>query len=191
MKVIGLDLSLLATGLCILEGEPGGSPSYRSMLIPGRKTEGIQQSIERLLNTANIITSIVTQESPDSVIIEAPAKNQVWQAAAIGELHGVVKTQLYVVCNVVPLVEQATKMRKAVIGKIERSFESFTDKSGKKKRRVSYGSVLGKSGRAKRATVKDVIERILAGRGLSFPTQDEMDAYVAAKFAWDRLANPS
>lgn len=190
MKVVGLDLSLLSTGICILEGAYSSEPMRRCILFPRDKVQGIQQSIERLLDIAHVVTSIVSEEKPNAVIIEAPAKNQVWQAAAIGELHGVVKTQLYVVCNVVPLVEQATKMRKAVIGKIERSFESFTDDSGKKKRRVSYGTVLGKSGRARRATVKDVIERVLAGRGLTFPTQDEMDAYVAAKFAWDHLANP-
>ena len=31
----------------------------------------------------------------------------------------------------------------------------------------------------------------LKDRGLEFPTQDEMDAYVAAKYCWKKLVDPT
>ena len=184
MKVVGIDLSLLATGICVLSGD-GETPVVATRLFPKEKTKGVLESIKRLLSIADDVLAVLLQERPDAVVIEAPALNQQWQAAAIGELHGVVKTKIYSELGIVPLVQQATRLRSVVVGKIEKSFEVVTDSKGKKKKRVSYGVIPGKRGGTKRATIKDVIEARLRERGLSFPTQDEMDAYICARWFWD------
>lgn len=187
MKSLGLDLSLLATGVCLLSGPIDSTPLVTTLLIKKKKTSGVQESIDRLIAIAKGVIEVVQEHRPDVVVIEAPAMNQKWQAAAIGELHGVIKTQLYLACGITPLVEQATKLRSEVVGKIERSFEKVVDAKGETKKRVSYGKIPGKGGRMKKATVKDLIEMRLKDQGLIFPSQDEMDAYVAAKFGWERM----
>lgn len=186
MIVVGLDLSIRATGVCTLSGDPG-SPLVRTQLIPQDQVKGEEARTKRLIAIADAILLILRAENAEHVIIEAPAKNQVWQMAAIGEVHGVVKTEIYKALGVVAQVEQATKMRKLVIGTIEKKFEEFTDKKGKAKRRISYGMLPGRAGKPRRATVKDIIELRLRDRGLVFPTQDEMDAYVAACYCWKQL----
>ena len=184
MKVVGLDLSLLATGLCILSGDDA-EPLMSTLILRRVNTKTVSESIGRLISISDEILGIVSREAPDAVVIEAPAMNQQWQAAAIGELHGVVKTNIYRELGIVPMVQQATKLRRVVVGKIEKTFEIVTDSKGKQKKRVSYGNIPGKRGGTKRATIKDVIESILKERGLSFPTQDEMDAYICARWFWD------
>lgn len=191
MKILGLDLSLLSTGVCILEGEPGETPKCRALTFPQPKADDHESRISRLISIAEMVVGLVEKESPDHVIIEAPAKNQPWQAANIGEIHGVVKVQMYLAFGIVPMVKEATEMRKVVVGKIERKYEAAKGRGGRKKRQMSYGKVLGKSGRMRKATVKDIIEKRLLERGLQFRTQDEMDAYVAAEFCWREVAPPS
>lgn len=191
MKVLGLDLSLRATGVCILEGDEGSRPTFRCALFPQGKVDTTKGKILRLESICKDLVGLVGEEEPDIVGVEAPAKSQPWQAAAIGELHGVVKLQLYLAYGIVPLYAESTAMRKAVVGKVGRTFEEVTDRKGKKKRRPSYGSVPGKRGKPRRATIKDVIERMLGERGLSFPSQDEMDAYVVARYYWDQAVSPA
>ena len=186
MKVLGLDLSLRATGACILEDVGEERPRCWTTLFTQPEAKTIEERTERLCAIAGFVLSLYGKESPDLVVIEAAAKNQVYQGAAIGELHGAVRTQLFLAFGVHPAVCQATQMRKAVVGKIERKSETVTitrgKRKGKKKQVVSYGMVPGKSGRMRRATVKDVVEQRLREWGWEFPTQDEMDAFVAAKF---------
>ena len=190
LKVIGLDLSLLSTGVCILSGDSEGKPNVTTDRIIRESTSGVAASVDRLMSISDEIIGLVYSVNPDVVIIEAVAMNQVWQAAAIGELHGVVKTDLRRKTGRFPMVEQATKMRKEIIGKLGGKFESVTVKSkGKERqtRKISYGMVPGKKGKMRRATVKDVIESRFREQGLCFPSQDEMDAYVAARFAWNSI----
>lgn len=192
MKVLGLDLSLKGTGICLLEGDPGVEPTMRTELCPQGEAKSVEERVLRLVAITERIISLINGEDPDHIIIEAPAKNQMWQAAAIGEIHGVVKVQVYLASGKFPMVKEATEMRKVVVGKIERTFVDYIDSKGKKKRRVSYGEILGAHGKKKRATVKDLIEGRLAAQGLRFPTQDEMDAYVAAKYCWGKVtASPT
>lgn len=187
-KTLGLDLSLKATGVCVLDGDDPEKPSMRCLTMFRDKVSGVKASIERLISIAEDIETIYAGEEPDIVIIEAPAKNQVYQAANIGELHGVVKTRLFEKFGVVPMVEQATRMRKSVVGPISSKREKKKNKNGKEVSQVSYGLVPGKkAGKYKKATVKDIIELRLKEMGLTFKTQDEMDAYVAARFAMNTL----
>lgn len=187
MKVLGLDLSLKATGICVLEGELGSEPSKRTELVPQGEAKTVEERVLRLVKITERIVSLINGENPDYIIIEAPAKNQMWQAAAIGEIHGVVKVQVYLASGKFPWVKEATEMRKAVVGTIKQVFVTH-DVKGEKRRRVSYGQVPGANGKMRRGTVKDVIETRLKERGLTFPTQDEMDAYVAAMFCWGKVA---
>lgn len=185
-KTMGLDLSLLATGVCVLDGDTEVR-SMRCLLMKRDSTSGVLESIERLISIAEDIIKIASDENPSAIIIEAPAKNQVWQAANIGELHGVVKVKIFEELGIVPFVEQATKMRKAVVGSISSKREKIK-KNGKDVSRVSYGLVPGKKGgKYKRATVKDIVELRLKERGLEFKSQDEMDAYVAAKYGFNLI----
>lgn len=188
MKVLGLDLSLKSTGICLLSGEIGSEPIVNTELFSQPKVSEVKEKILRLIAISEKINSIIKSESPNFVIIEAPAKNQVWQAAAIGEVHGVVKTQIYQSSGIVPIVKEATEMRKGVLGKIERKTVLVVDAKGNEKRKVSYGEVDGARGKKKQATVKDIIEIKLKERGLEFSSQDEMDAYVAARYCWGNLS---
>jgi len=193
MKVLGLDLSLKGTGACILEGGDTGVPTSRRtfLYLRPRKITEVRAKIERLVSIAEDVVGLIEDEKPDHIIIEAPAKNQKWQAAAIGEIHGVIKVQTFLATGIVPLIIESTQMRAAVVGKIPKVQEIVEDKKGKKKKRWNYGMIPGKRSGMKKATIKDIIEGILRERGLEFPSQDEMDAYVAARYYWDILVSPA
>ena len=188
MRVLGLDLSIKATGICILDGDGKSDLIVRTELFPQPQVKTVEARILRLVAISEKIVSAFRRDRPDHIIIEAAAKNQVWQAAAIGEVHGAVKSQIYLHTGMFPMVKEATEMRKAVVGKIERSTILVKGKNGKVKKCVSYGEIPGaRKGKLKRATVKDVIEMRLAALGFKFPTQDEMDAYVAARYCFDKM----
>ncbi len=191
-KVIGLDLSLKATGVCIVDGDNICRIIHTEKII-GKTAKGVKEVVDRLIAISNMIISIIDCELPDAIIIEAPAMNQKWQASQMGELHGVVKADIIRKTNHIPMVEQATKMRKAVVGKIESKRSVYKDKNGNKKSKVDYGAVpskVGKSGKMKRATIKDIIEiRLRDQQGMVFQSQDEMDAYVTARFGWNMLTS--
>jgi len=188
-RVLGLDLSLRATGACILEGDLSEKPECKTKLFRQGKADTVETRTLRLVAIAEDVLGFFEAERPDLVVIEAPAKDQKYQSAAIGELHGVIRTQLFLAFGVHPMVKESTMLRKMVVGKIERKFEEVVTGNGKKKRRVTYGMVRGKSGKMKRATIKDVIEVRLRGEGWEFPSQDEMDAYVAARYGWNELVS--
>jgi Holliday junction resolvasome RuvABC endonuclease subunit len=187
MKVIGLDLSLRGTGVCILADEPGGERSRRTWLFAKPKVTTVEDKIKRLVSIAEDLVGLVEKENPDHIIIEAPAKNQKWQAAAIGEVHGVIKVQIFLATGLIPMIKESTQMRAGIVGKIPKVQEIVEDNKGKKKKRWSYGTIPGKRGKPIKATIKDVIEYTLKKRGLEFPSQDEMDAYVAAEYCWNQV----
>jgi len=185
---MGLDLSLRGTGVCVLGDEPDGSRSMRTWLFAKPKVKTVEAKIRRLVSIAEDLVGLVESESPDHIIIEAPAKNQKWQAAAIGEVHGVIKVQIFLATGLIPMIKESTQMRAGIVGKINKVQEIVKDSKGKEKKRWSYGTIPGKRGKPIKATVKDVIEYTLKGRGLEFPSQDEMDAYVAAEYCWSQVA---
>ena len=168
-RVLGLDLSLRSTGACILEGDPSGRPECKTHLFRGDKAKTVEERTLRLIDIAEDVLSLFEEERPDLIVIEAPAKDQKFQGAAIGELHGVIRTQLYLAFGIHPMVKESTTLRKAVVGKIDRHFEEVIVNKGtkkeRKKRRITYGMVPGKSGKMKRATIKDVIELRLREEG--------------------------
>lgn len=192
MKVLGLDLSLKATGVCILSGPPDGRHTSMETGVYAKPEviKGQEARTERLVSIAEDIVGLVEREKPDYIVIEAQAKSQPWMAASLGELHGCIKVQIFLSSGIVPMVKEANEMRKVVVGKLSRTKVTRKDKKGKLKSTWSYGTVIGKSGRPRKATVKDIIEARLKERGLEFPSQDEMDAYVAAEYCWNKLVSP-
>ena len=189
MIVFGLDLSLLATGVCILSGDKRATPTVKTLRIEQGQAKSQLEKIQRLVSTCSQLVNMTKEYQPEMIVIEAPAMNQKWQMAETGGLHWNVRVQLYLACQIVPEVEQATKLRKHVVGSISFKFDQVPDSKGKIKKKINYGTVPTKNGKKMRpATIKDVIENRLKEQGLVFPNQDEMDAYVCAKFGWDRLA---
>jgi hypothetical protein len=191
-KVIGIDLSLRGTAICVMWGD-GPVLKHRTQMIRGKEAKNTESRIERLDEVSSEILKIASQEIGErgNVIIEGAARNQAFRAAEIGEMHGSVKLTLYRELSIISVVEEATKIRKAVVGKIPRKtieIEITKGKNkGKKKKKVSYGEIVGKGGKVKVATVKDAIEEILKARGYLFETQDEMDAWVTAKYLYDKI----
>ena len=193
MKVIGLDLSLKATGVCILEGDPDGEPTYRTRVISRVRPKDVEGRIMLLASIVEEINTIFDEEKPDYAIIEAPAKNMKWQAASIGEIHGVVKLQLWLAYKIVPMIKEATFLRKHIVGEIKSKMIdvviSVVKNKGKTKRKRSYGRVPGARGGWKEATIKDIVaQRLKENEGLEFPNHDEMDSYVTARYCWNVYA---
>jgi Holliday junction resolvasome RuvABC endonuclease subunit len=193
MKVLGLDLSLKATGVCTLSGPSGGRHTHMDTGVYAKPEiiKGVEARMKRLVSIAEDIVGLIEREKPDHIIIEAPAKSQPWQASSLGELHGVIKVQIFLASGMIPMVKEANEMRKAVVGKLSKTKVTKKDKKGKTKSTWSYGTVIGKSGRPRKATIKDIIEARLKERGLEFPSHDEMDAYVAAEYCWSKLICPA
>jgi len=187
--VLGLDLSLRATGVCILDGTPGSEvpESIWTALYPQPQVKGVEADVRRLIAITELVLDLIRKEKPDHIIIEAPAKNQQWQAARIGELHGVIKVQIFLATGAIPMVKEAGHMRKAVVGTLHKVQVTVVDAKGKTKKHWSYGTIPGKRGGTKKATIKDAVEFLLRKNGLEFPSQDEMDAYVTAKYCWNSL----
>lgn len=193
MKVIGLDLSLKATGVCILEGDADKEPVHRTQVLIRTRPKSVEGRIMLLSSIVEEINSIYEKEKPDYTIIEAPAKNMKFQAASIGEIHGVVKLQLWLAYNVIPMIKEATFLRKQEVGEIKAQMVDVVisrgKNKGKTKRKRSYGSVPTAKGGMKEATVKDIVAyRLKENKGLEFPNHDEMDSYVTAKYCWNVYA---
>jgi Holliday junction resolvasome RuvABC endonuclease subunit len=190
MKIVGLDLSLKGTGICVLEGDPDGDPVHRTMIIERERPKDVRGRINLLVSIAEEINAVFEKEKPDYYIIEAPAKNMKWQAASIGEIHGVVKLQLLLAFGMVPMIKEATFLRKHIVGEIKSKMVEVTISRGKnkgktKKKRV-YGRVPDEKGDMKDATVKDIVaQRLRESMGLEFPNHDEMDSYVTARYCWN------
>ena len=192
--IIGLDLSLKGTGYCVLDGSYQDKPVVETGLLPGREAKTTEEKILRIEEVAEGVMKILARmENPGHIIIEAPAKGQVFQAAAIGEIHGVVKNKIYTTYGVFPYVIEASQIRKAVFGKIERKTSSKILTSGKNKGKikkfVSYGLIPGKGGKLREATIKDIIGLRLKDMGYEFPDQDQADAFVTAFYLWKYLAD--
>ena len=115
---MGLDLSLTGTGVVVLDGNAGLLESHTF----GYELRAASQreQIERLISIADKIVGIVRRVQQDaraSVFIEGFAFGKKMRAHQLGELHGVVKTQLALACSVMPDVVAPTSCRSKVLGK--------------------------------------------------------------------------
>ena len=163
------------------------------MVLKRTRPKDVEGRIRLLASIAEGLNAIFEEEKPDYVVIEAPAKNMKWQAASIGEIHGVVKLQLWLAFGLVPMIKEASYLRKHVVGEIKSKWVQVTisrgKNKGKTKRKRSYGKVAAARGGERDATIKDIVaQRLREDMGLEFPNFDEMDSYVTARYCWNAKA---
>lgn len=83
MRIIGLDLSLTATGICCLQTDPPD----RSLHVVKVKTRGEQRLHDILVQ----LTRTIRPFDPQLVVLEDYPSQAKYQGHQMGELHGVVK----------------------------------------------------------------------------------------------------
>lgn len=115
------------------------------------------EKIRRMLRIANEIVRFITLFEVKHVGIEGPAYNAHQGAHALGELSGVVKSQLWMKFRIVPLIVPPASARKHVLG---------------------YGGSVTKD------QVKEVVEK---GLGVAVENDHEADATVIARFTFDTV----
>lgn len=153
---MGLDLSLRATGIEVLDSN--AQRVYGSVIGYGlEKGSSQRERIERTIYLANQIIGLVKQQEVTQVAIEGCAFGTTFGREVLAELHGVVKTQLFLACGIVPLVVPPKSARRVVFG-------------------AGCGSAKKKQAQA-----------MLAGRGLVIDELDRVDAYVIALWGLWRL----
>lgn len=155
-RVVGLDLSVTSTGICVLvEGDDRKWTVEATHRVgyPLKRDSSVQEKIERLVMIARKVVQTCNElpGGPMSVGIEGYAFSARGAQNDLAELQGVVKSQLQLSSSVKIVVVPPTQARRHVLG---------------------AGNPKGKKG----------IARILRVMGLEFKTDDEADAYVIAKF---------
>lgn len=154
---MGLDLSLTSTGIEVLDSL--GSRVYGGLVGKELKKATERDRVERLVLIANTIIGLVKEHDVRHVAIEGYAYSKKYGGEKLAELHGVVKTQLYLACG---LIAEPVSPRKA--------------------RRVVFGQ--GKGG-----IKKKMVQPLLEQRGIFIENGDQRDAYVVARYKLWRAAN--
>lgn len=98
MIVLGLDLSLRATGIVVVPVGWGLDfknvyASHAGLSVP--KKSPPSQYAKRLILIRDTVRSVVRSYKPTIAVIENYAFGAVWSACEIGELGGVIKTMLH------------------------------------------------------------------------------------------------
>ena len=94
MKVLGLDLSLTATGYVVLDRD-GALLKSGVAGFSLTRTAPSAKKIERLLAIARAVAQVAKETEVTDVCIENYAFSAKGAQNDLGELHGVIKTQLY------------------------------------------------------------------------------------------------
>lgn len=130
MIYIGLDLSLTASGMvsisddgCVMESKTFGYGLKRD-------SSG-ERKIKRLLHITNEVCSFikghVALDHEVTVVIEGYAYGARGSQNDLAELQGAVKTQIYLMFSLVPVIVPVTKARKLVFGKGRLSKEEILE----------------------------------------------------------------
>lgn len=173
MKVIGLDLSLRSAGVAVLDR--GGTLITTRAIGYGLSDGDDRQRIERLIYIANEIIGIAKGHSDDGkpeVVIEGYSFDSKFNREALAELHGVVRTQLFLALGVVASRIPPQSARKIIGVQIQQSSVRRKDENGKwvkEKRKVPK--------------VKEQVREFLGSVNVVFSEEDNdvMDAYVIAR----------
>lgn len=120
------------------------------------------QRIERLLQIANEVVGFVKDFKVHHVGIEDYAYSRGWQAHQIGEVGGVVKTQLWLACGIVARPAGIKSARKHVLG---------------------YGGSFGKGKEAK----ENIVRVVRDGYGVDVDNDHEADSFVVARYTFDSV----
>ncbi len=118
---MGVDLSLRNTGLSIYTaaGIHHRCATITYPLVREKKTDPPIPQVElirRLISIANDVIGFIKTYRIRHVGIEGFAHGAKWQAHQIGEVAGVVKTQLWMSCGIVPHIVPPSSARKHVMG---------------------------------------------------------------------------
>ena len=117
MHFVGLDLSLTGSGIVVLDE----SGSVVATALDGWKLDrsaSVREKIDRLVHIASTVMGVVHGAREGGVVvgIEGYAYNQRGATADLGELGGVVKTQLWLGFEVEPRIVAVSTARKLVFG---------------------------------------------------------------------------
>lgn len=115
------------------------------------------ERIARMLRIANEIVRVVTIFRVRHVGIEGPAHNARYQSHQLGEVAGVVKSQLWLKFGIAPRIVPPSSARKHVIG---------------------YGG---------RVTKQQVVAAVEQGLGVVVENDHEADATVIARYTFDMV----
>jgi len=112
-RLMGIDPSLANTGIVILTDR---GHVLRSHTIKTRPTHTEAEHVERLLNIANEVIGIARDFSVQYVAMEGFAHGKKWQSHQLGEVSGVIKTQLYLALRLIPMVVAPKESRAFLFG---------------------------------------------------------------------------
>lgn len=154
---MGLDLSLTSTGIEVLDS--CGNRVYGCVVGKELRRATERDRVERLVMIANTIIGLVKEHGVRHVGVEGYAYSKKFGGEKLAELHGVVKTQLYLACQLIA--------------------ESISPKTA---RRVVFG-------KGKGSIKKNMVQPLLEQRGICIDNADQRDAYVVARCMLWRVAN--
>jgi Holliday junction resolvasome RuvABC endonuclease subunit len=159
--VLGIDLALDYTGLSIYTNSGIHHVCQTIEEKLSRRTKhdppvAEPERIERMLRIANAIVGVMKIYQVRYVGLEGPAHNAKYQSHQLGEVAGIVKSQLWLNFGLAPRIVPPASARKHVIG---------------------YGG----SGVSKN-DIKHVVEE---GLGVAVANDHEADATVVARYTFD------
>lgn len=130
---VGLDLSLTASGMVALrDSEIVSAKTFGYGL---KRTSSGERKIKRLLHIANEAMAFIKEAqavSPEvTVVIEGYAYSARGSQNDLAELQGVIKTQVYLMFNLVPIITPVSKARKSVFGRGRISKDEILEELGK------------------------------------------------------------
>jgi len=114
-RVMGLDLSLRGTGIVVLEKGAGEIVRAQTLGYDLESKATEKQRLDRLVNLAAGIKTIIEETHPYTIVVEGHAFGAKFGGAALAELHGVVKVQVYFLTGQAPMVVPCKKARKIVL----------------------------------------------------------------------------
>lgn len=164
MFFVGLDLSLRSTGFAVLResGEVEAIQSFGSSLNRG---SSMKDKLDRLVMISARIVDEIRYVRINGDSAEVCIENYAFGARGaqndLGELHGVIKTQIYVGLGIVPTVVSPSSYRKVILG------------SGRKTKQESF----------------DYAKSVLTKLGHASINADEADAYLVAEWLRRTTAN--
>jgi hypothetical protein len=123
---IGLDLSLRAAGICVIEPEwePGEWDRIHVRVAgydfdPKVHSGDAKDKIERLSSISDAVVEVVSHWStvgPLAIGVEDYAWGMLQGAQYLGEVGGVVKVSIFRSCGIVPLAVNSSSWRKLLLG---------------------------------------------------------------------------
>lgn len=116
---VGLDLSLRGAGVCMIDGfgtvRESGVAGYEL-----KRTAPVREKIERMIEIAGFILDVCKKVVGNEYVnigIENYAFSRAGMQNDLGELHGVVKSQIWLALSVEPDIVVVSSARKVVFGK--------------------------------------------------------------------------